>query len=264
MGAPVTSSRATWSKLRRVVSGRLVNVFCSKDWILKYVYRAQSMTYGVAGLQAIGVPKKERMSVAKARADSTQAQAGAAATEVAPTSVAGGAPAADDAASVGASVGESTTDTAGNGDDDGGAAAGSGGDGGGDGGAETPPSAASPGTDAPGDADIPAPTTQGGESDATGGDDHVATETNVATAGGGAGGGAGAGAGAELDVAAEDDDTSEAATVDDSMFRIPFVWTGAGVENFDVSDIVKGHTAYPRCIPQILARIQLEGDVRYI
>lgn len=57
IGAPVPADAATWAAMRAVVAGRLVNVWSARDYLLAFVYRATSLQYGVAGLQAIpGVP----------------------------------------------------------------------------------------------------------------------------------------------------------------------------------------------------------------
>lgn len=53
IGAPTPSDSADWRMLRSVVSGRLVNVYSTEDYILGYLYRSSSIQYGVAGLQSI-------------------------------------------------------------------------------------------------------------------------------------------------------------------------------------------------------------------
>lgn len=52
-GAPTPSDSADWRMLRSVVSGRVVNVYSTGDYILGYLYRSSSIQYGVAGLQQI-------------------------------------------------------------------------------------------------------------------------------------------------------------------------------------------------------------------
>lgn len=39
--------------MRSVVAGRLINVYSTKDFLLAFLYRANSLQYGIAGLQAI-------------------------------------------------------------------------------------------------------------------------------------------------------------------------------------------------------------------
>ncbi|GAB7360544.1 hypothetical protein MBLNU230_g8492t1 [Neophaeotheca triangularis] len=53
IGSPVPSDAADWRLLRTVVSGRLVNVYSTKDYILAFLYRSSNFQYGVAGLQRI-------------------------------------------------------------------------------------------------------------------------------------------------------------------------------------------------------------------
>lgn len=53
MGAPVPSDPLIWRRIRSVVGGRVINVFSPKDYLLAFLYRANSLQYGIAGLQAI-------------------------------------------------------------------------------------------------------------------------------------------------------------------------------------------------------------------
>jgi hypothetical protein len=53
IGAPVPSDRKHWLVMRSVVAGRLFNVYSENDYILAFMYRAASVQFGVAGLQAI-------------------------------------------------------------------------------------------------------------------------------------------------------------------------------------------------------------------
>ncbi|KAF2198758.1 DUF726-domain-containing protein [Delitschia confertaspora ATCC 74209] len=53
LGAPTPSDTEDWRRVRSVVSGRLVNVFSTNDYILAFLYRTSSIQYGVAGLQPI-------------------------------------------------------------------------------------------------------------------------------------------------------------------------------------------------------------------
>lgn len=53
MGTPSPSTAAEWRMIRTVVSGRVVNVYSTKDYILAFLHRSSSMKYGVAGLQAV-------------------------------------------------------------------------------------------------------------------------------------------------------------------------------------------------------------------
>jgi pimeloyl-ACP methyl ester carboxylesterase len=53
MGAPTPSDSEPWTKLRSVVSGRVVNCYSTEDYILGFLYRASSGQFEVAGLQMI-------------------------------------------------------------------------------------------------------------------------------------------------------------------------------------------------------------------
>ncbi|KAK5116356.1 hypothetical protein LTR62_007903 [Meristemomyces frigidus] len=53
IGTPSPSTAADWRQVRSVVSGRVVNTYSTKDYILAFLYRSSSIQYGVAGLQAI-------------------------------------------------------------------------------------------------------------------------------------------------------------------------------------------------------------------
>ncbi|CAN8101945.1 unnamed protein product [Discula destructiva] len=64
MGAPVPSDPLTWRRIRSVVAGRVVNVYSTEDYLLAFLYRANSLQYGIAGLQAIpDVPHIENVDV---------------------------------------------------------------------------------------------------------------------------------------------------------------------------------------------------------
>lgn len=53
LGAATPSDTADWRRIRSVVSGRVINVFSTNDYILAFLYRTSSIQYGVAGLQPI-------------------------------------------------------------------------------------------------------------------------------------------------------------------------------------------------------------------
>lgn len=53
LGAPTPSTAADWRMMRSVVSGRVVNVYSTNDYILGFLYRSSSVQYGIAGLQPI-------------------------------------------------------------------------------------------------------------------------------------------------------------------------------------------------------------------
>lgn len=53
LGSPCPSDSADWRCIRSVVSGRVVNVFSTNDYILAFLYRTSSIQLGVAGLQPV-------------------------------------------------------------------------------------------------------------------------------------------------------------------------------------------------------------------
>ncbi|KAI9724220.1 MAG: hypothetical protein M1828_003965 [Chrysothrix sp. TS-e1954] len=63
-GAAVPSDSLAWRKVRTVVSGRVVNVFSTTDYLLGFLYRTSSFQFGIAGLQPIaGVGGVENVDV---------------------------------------------------------------------------------------------------------------------------------------------------------------------------------------------------------
>lgn len=53
MGAPIPSDAGTWSALKSVVSGRLVNVYSQTDYMLAFASRQMAIQFGIAGLSEI-------------------------------------------------------------------------------------------------------------------------------------------------------------------------------------------------------------------
>ncbi|KAI1743917.1 DUF726-domain-containing protein [Xylaria scruposa] len=53
LGAPTPSSSAEWRRIRSVVTGRVVNAYSTRDYILAFLYRTNSIQFGVAGLQPV-------------------------------------------------------------------------------------------------------------------------------------------------------------------------------------------------------------------
>ncbi|KAI0976110.1 hypothetical protein F4678DRAFT_456434 [Xylaria arbuscula] len=53
IGAPTPSSSTEWRRIRSVVTGRVVNAYSTKDYILGFLYRTSNIQFGVAGLQPI-------------------------------------------------------------------------------------------------------------------------------------------------------------------------------------------------------------------
>jgi pimeloyl-ACP methyl ester carboxylesterase len=53
LGAPAPSDAADWRLIRTVVTGRVVNVYSTSDYILGFLYRSSSVQLGIAGLQPV-------------------------------------------------------------------------------------------------------------------------------------------------------------------------------------------------------------------
>ncbi|KAK0503424.1 DUF726-domain-containing protein [Armillaria luteobubalina] len=54
-GTPVSTDQVTWSSVRRLVPGRLVNGYSTNDYVLAVLSRVSSATWNVAGLHSIDV-----------------------------------------------------------------------------------------------------------------------------------------------------------------------------------------------------------------
>lgn len=64
LGAPAPCGSADWRRVRAVVTGRVVNAYSTRDYILAFLYRSSSIQYGVAGLQPVlHVPGVENVDV---------------------------------------------------------------------------------------------------------------------------------------------------------------------------------------------------------
>ena len=53
IGSPSPSDISTWRSMRSTVSGRLINVYSTNDYLLAFLHRASSLQFGVAGLAPI-------------------------------------------------------------------------------------------------------------------------------------------------------------------------------------------------------------------
>lgn len=63
-GCPVIGKAKTWTKAASVVSGRIVNGYLSKDWVLGVLFRASSASWGaVAGMSPVEVEGFENVNL---------------------------------------------------------------------------------------------------------------------------------------------------------------------------------------------------------
>lgn len=53
LGAPVPGHGKEWKEFRHVVSGRIINGYCSGDWLLRFLYRSSTGTMRIAGLSPV-------------------------------------------------------------------------------------------------------------------------------------------------------------------------------------------------------------------
>ncbi|KAF6763945.1 DUF726 domain-containing protein [Ephemerocybe angulata] len=61
-GSPVPADPDDWAKIRRVVTGRVVNGYSDRDYVLAVLSRAADATWNVAGLEPVGVKGVENMN----------------------------------------------------------------------------------------------------------------------------------------------------------------------------------------------------------
>lgn len=60
-GAPVPADQDEWTKIRRVVAGRVVNGYSSNDYVLAVLSRAADARWNVAGLEPVDVKGVENV-----------------------------------------------------------------------------------------------------------------------------------------------------------------------------------------------------------
>jgi hypothetical protein len=64
LGAPISlEDMDEWNDALSAVSGRFVNCYTSKDWVLAYVFRLHSFSSEVAGLQPVKLNRVENIEV---------------------------------------------------------------------------------------------------------------------------------------------------------------------------------------------------------
>ena len=65
LDSPVPVQASQWASARRVVAGRLVNGYSKRDYVLAVLARLSGGTWGVAGLQPVGVEGVENVECAE-------------------------------------------------------------------------------------------------------------------------------------------------------------------------------------------------------
>jgi len=64
MGAPIPTEMRVWAAMRSVVTGRVVNAYSGRDFVLGFLSRSTNWQYGVAGLQEVqGVANVENLDL---------------------------------------------------------------------------------------------------------------------------------------------------------------------------------------------------------
>ncbi|KAL8474937.1 hypothetical protein ACS0TY_031379 [Phlomoides rotata] len=63
LGSPIAIKGMDWEATRKVVAGRYVNVYSTNDWMLGVAFRANLLTKGLAGIEAVDVPGIENVDV---------------------------------------------------------------------------------------------------------------------------------------------------------------------------------------------------------
>ncbi|KAI9018711.1 hypothetical protein CLU79DRAFT_836988 [Phycomyces nitens] len=64
MGAPISChEQQAWNEAVSMVSGRFVNCYTSKDWVLAFVYRLHSLDTSVAGLEPVHINRIENIEL---------------------------------------------------------------------------------------------------------------------------------------------------------------------------------------------------------
>ncbi|KAF4037523.1 hypothetical protein GN244_ATG10257 [Phytophthora infestans] len=65
LGSPVPMTRDDWANARRVVSGRLINGYSEKDWMLGVMYRYQGWALNSAGIAPIDIAGVENVDLSE-------------------------------------------------------------------------------------------------------------------------------------------------------------------------------------------------------
>ncbi|KAI9007331.1 hypothetical protein BC832DRAFT_448156 [Gaertneriomyces semiglobifer] len=62
-GLCASAAPETWTSIRQVVAGRLVNGYSTNDWLLAFLYRTMNIQWGIAGLQPVDVDGIENIDI---------------------------------------------------------------------------------------------------------------------------------------------------------------------------------------------------------
>jgi len=66
IGAPVTTSQASWNRIRRVTAGSVINCYIPNDWILMLLFRYSTISVAeLAGLSPIQCPGVDNLSLSE-------------------------------------------------------------------------------------------------------------------------------------------------------------------------------------------------------
>ncbi|MFZ5480464.1 MAG: DUF726 domain-containing protein [Myxococcota bacterium] len=63
LGGAFTARRSDWHEVRPVVAGRLVNAYCTSDWVLAFLYRTAELQVDAAGLGPVAADGVESIDV---------------------------------------------------------------------------------------------------------------------------------------------------------------------------------------------------------
>jgi hypothetical protein len=61
LGAPVTASPSQWAQISTVVGGRIINGYCTSDWLLRFLYRTMSIQFSIAGTAPVDNKKNTKI-----------------------------------------------------------------------------------------------------------------------------------------------------------------------------------------------------------
>lgn len=61
LGAPVSASPKQWAQISQVCGGRIINGYCTTDWLLKFLYRTMSVQFSIAGTSPVNTQKNRKI-----------------------------------------------------------------------------------------------------------------------------------------------------------------------------------------------------------